>query len=177
MVIENGKVENKVCPSCGAEDVWIDTGKGNLVDADTLENLVDYEVKVCTCRKCGSPVYSKKVELFNRIALGEALRKFNPNRLSLKQIRGLPVKYGISRADFKKVMGIPKYHMFEGDEVEYQVFEGEAPDYDLEKRLRSIYDNPKYYVEFLKLAKGKISDEAYDKSMAKALELVDKVTD
>jgi len=167
--MEIGKMEG-ICPVCGAENLYIDKATGSLVEDG--KTLVQYETRTCACRECGTPVFNEKVDEFNRLAAAKAIRSIFP-RLSLKTIRGLPIRYGISRQDFCIVMGVPKTISSEGDTVKFKLFEGDLPDEKLEQRLAEIDRDPKVWIEFLKLAEKKLSKEAFEKSMEKAKGMVD----
>lgn len=169
--MEVGKINGKVCPVCGAEDVHIGTGAAHITD-DENQSLLDYTVWTCTCHSCGAPIYNKEMEALNRIADAEATRTIFADRLSLKQIRGLPIKYAIPRKEFCSVMGVPKTVMDDIDEVPFKLFDGDLPDMKLERRLRSVYSDPKQWVEFLKLAENRIPKDVFDKSMEKAMSII-----
>ena len=165
-------MKDVICPGCG-KAVPVKDAMASLETDDRV--LLEYTIKSCFCHDCKLPLYSKEVEDFNRAASGEAMRKVIPGMLSLKTIRGLPRRYDISRSDFKKVMGIAKeVKIDEYEWVAHRIFDGELPTESEEERLQLIDKDPKVYIEFLKLAKDVISAEAYERSMQKALELVDK---
>lgn len=170
--MEIGKIKG-VCPVCGAEEVHIGQGISHLTDEDH-NNLLDYRTWTCTCHACGAPVYNKRVEALNRVLDAEAVRSI-ADRLPLKTIRGLPKRYDISRADFCRVMGVPKMTMEDLDEVEFKLFDGDLPDKALEERLRMIHEDPKKWIEFLKAAEGRISREVYEKSYKRAEEIIGKL--
>lgn len=171
--METGKLNGRVCPVCGSEDIYIGKGTATITDKDN-NVLTQFEARTCTCDECGAPIYCEEVDRFNRLADAQAKRELHPYLLTLTEIRGLPIRYAIPRKWFKAVMGIPSKHTYHDDPVPFRIFDGELPTYEEEERLRAIHDDPKHYVEFLKLAEGKIPREVFDKSMEKALSLVEK---
>lgn len=168
-----GKIKGKACPVCGAENVHIDLGTAHLVDEDN-KNLLDYKIWTCTCHSCGAPVYNEKMEEQNRKLDAEAVRALSSGRLSLKQIRGLPQRYAISRKDFCSVMAVPKTVMDDLDEVPFRMFDGDLPDTKLEERLTAVYFDPKKWIEFLGMAKDRLDKAAYEKSYNKAMGMIEQ---
>lgn len=160
-------MSNIFCPICGSPNIEI--GKASATLETDSEVLLEYEVKTCGCRDCGCPAYSKEVDDFNRAAYGEAIRKVVPGKLSLTEIRGLPRIYDIPRKEFRIVMGIPTQRVKENGETEdFKIFNGDLPNYKEEERLRAVKEDPKKWIEFLKLSENKIDKKVFKKSMEAA---------
>lgn len=147
------KSENKLCLIC-MEEHKVDT-------VEVMENVIfkDEEVSfLATYEYCSSAdefLETEEMIKANSLAMKDAYRK-KAGLLTSGEIIAIREKYGISQKDFSEVLNWGKATItrYENNQVQDRAHD------DV---LRKIDSDPKWFLEMLKRAKGRISEKAFNK--------------
>lgn len=158
------------CIECGCEEYEIEKLETRVKDENG--NLIGrYPTYVATCKECGQPMFMDYIDRENK-KLEAAFLREHFNLLSTEEIRRLPRRYNISREDFMKILGIGTSHQI--DENTWEVFDiwaGDVPNDEEEQKLKKVNKDPKFFIKLLNDAKDRLSEEVYNRALARAEQL------
>ena len=174
-MLKKDKSESFKCLACGCTEYDIKNYGAIYRDEDTGKVIGRIPFYMAVCKDCGQPSHMRYIDKENRRVESEFERN-NAEMLSLDQIKSLPRRYNVSRADFLKVMHISNVHDVDGNNnwEEFDIWDGDLPSNDEEERLEKVYKNPKAWIEVRKANKDLVSKEVYERSVERAESLPER---
>ncbi|ABR47092.1 hypothetical protein Amet_0867 [Alkaliphilus metalliredigens QYMF] len=159
------KSEKKLCLMC-MEEHGVDTVE--VIDEETYKSKeVSFNATYEYCANADEYLETEEMIKANSLMMKDAYRK-KVGLLTSDEIINIRAKYGLSQKDFSEILdwGKATITRYENHQVQDRAHD------DV---LRKINSDPKWFLEMLERAKGKISDKAFSKYHHEAIEQFKKM--